>query len=131
MSRIWSEPYDALRHQTFMPDEFGGGEAVARHHRSPTLQPHRVFLVSVAGFTFTFHTLDEIRACLAFYEQKIQPSGRSGVAEGMVARDEVAWRHEVQRWHERLPSYLREEPKRVAVVAALTEALSRAATGEI
>jgi hypothetical protein len=34
---------------------------------------------------------------------------------------------ETQRWYDRLPMYLREEPKRVRVVAALEEALARAA----
>lgn len=131
MARIWAEPYDAARHGNPMPPDFGRDSAVERHFRAPTLEPHRVVLVRACGFTFTFHTPDEIRACLEYYERLLQPSGRSGVAEGMAARGEVAWRHEVQLWHERLPLYLREEPKRLRVVAALREALRRAATGEL
>jgi hypothetical protein len=90
-----------------------------------------VVLVRVCGFTFIFHTVNEIRACLAFYARKLHPSTRSGVAEGMVARDEVAWRHEVERWYERLPLYLREEPNRLEVVAALEEGVRRMEKGDI
>lgn len=59
------------------------------------------------------------------------PSGRQADAASAVAAGEVASRHEVQRWHERLPLYLREEPKRLKVVAALSEALRRVEAGEL
>lgn len=127
MTKIWSEPYDSLRHRSPMPPT-PEREAIAdRHFRSKTLEPYRVILVRVCAFTFEFHTVDEIRACLAFYARKIHPSGRSAAA----AEADVAWRHEVQHWHERLPLYLREEPKRVQVVAALEEALRLALAEKI
>jgi hypothetical protein len=135
MARIWTEPYDPQRHQAPMAREVpvrgGGPHPAARLSRTPTLERHRVILVRVASFTFVFHTPEELRACLAFYARKLHPSGRSAAAANAVASGNVAWRRHVQRWHERLPLYLREEPKRLKVVAALSEALRRAETGEL
>jgi hypothetical protein len=108
-----------------MPGGMGRDAALARHYRNPTLEPHRVVLVQVSGFTFTFHTVDEIRACLTYYEGKIHPSSRSAAAAAAVRIGEVTWRLEVERWYERLPLYLRKEAKRVRVVCALQEALAR------
>jgi hypothetical protein len=135
MARIWTEAYDPPRHQAPMlgdvPVRGGEPHPASRPARAPTLERHRVMLVRVASFTFVFHTAEELRACLAFYARKLHPSGRSADAASAVAAGEVAWRHEVQRWHERLPLYLREEPKRLKVVAALGEALRRAEAGEL
>ncbi len=128
MAKIWTEPYDPQRHQAPMLGEVPvrGGVPHPVHRLTRTLERHRVMLVRVASFTFVFHTQEELRACLAFYARKLHASGRSAAAARAVAVDDVAWRREVQRWHERLPLYLREEPKRVKVVAALSEALRRA-----
>jgi hypothetical protein len=108
-----------------MPSAMGRDATLARHYRNPTLETHRVVLVQVCGFTFTFHTVDEIRACLTYYLRKIHPSSRSAAAARDVRIGEVAWRLEVERWYERLPLYLRKEAKRVRVVCALQEALAR------
>jgi len=109
-----------------MGSELDEPRAIARQSRAPTLSPHRVLLVRVAGFTFEFHTLGQVRACLAFYERKLQPSGRSADRGSAVAEGKVSWRHEVQRWHERLPLYLRDEPARQEVVAAMRAAVLEA-----
>ena len=107
--------------------EAGEPLGVARHHRAPTLEPHRVVFVRVAGFTFEFHSLDQIRTCLAFYQQPHHPTSRLPVSTGDYGGDQS----ETQRWFERLPLYLREAPKRRLVVKALEDALARAATGKI
>jgi len=123
MPRIWSEPYSSKRHAAPMPAHLGGGAARARHHRSSTLFPHRVVLVNVCSFTFVFHSAEEIRACLDYYSRKVHPSSRSAAAAWAVARGEVTWRWEVERWYERLPLYLRKETKRSRVIIALQRAL--------
>jgi hypothetical protein len=106
--------------------EFGQSEGEVRHHRAPTLEPHQVLFVRVAGFTFEFHSVEQVRACQAYYASKHHPSSRLPVATGEYGGDHS----EVQRWFERLPLYLREEPKRLQVVAALNDALHRVALGE-
>ncbi len=83
---------------------------------APTLGPRRVLFVSVCAFTFEFHSLDQLRACLAFYARKHHPSRRRDIGG--------ADHWELERWFERLPLYLREESKRERVVAALQSALA-------
>ena len=36
--------------------------ALGHHLSAPTLEPHRVILVRVAGFTFEFHSIEQLRA---------------------------------------------------------------------
>jgi len=73
--------------------------------------------VKVCSFTFTFTSIDQLNACLDYYGQKIHPSSMLPAAQ-MASADH--W--ELQRWFERLPMYLLEEPKRRKVVQALTSA---------
>ena len=85
--------------------------------RAPTLEKYDVYFVSVCGFKFEFHSIEQIRACLKYYSVKIHPSSRMDIGG--------ADNWEMQRWYERLPMYLREEPKRQKVVKALQKALSQ------
>jgi type VI protein secretion system component VasA len=118
MARIWIEPYQA--HSGPPMDYWGSAEAAA-HWRAPTIVPKNVLVVSVASFTFHFFSVEQLRDCLAYYEQKTHPSSRLPVG-GMDH-----W--EAQRWFERLPMYLLEEPKRAKVVKALNRALTVAESG--
>ena len=102
-------------------------EQPSRYWRAPTLEPHQVAFVRVAGFTFEFHSVAQIHACLRDYATRHQPSSRLPVESGDYGGDQS----ETQRWFERLPLFLREEPKRLQVVAALEEALRQVATGKI
>ena len=129
MSKIWSEPYDSARHRNRMNWGWGAPEPEqrARHLHAPTLEPHHVVFVRMAGFTFEFHSVEQVTACRAYYAQKHHPTSRLPVQSGHQGGD----RHETQRWFERLPLYLREEPKREQVVAALDEALRLIAAGKV
>lgn len=120
MSRIWSEPYNPDRHRNPMRNGWDGPAtpAVERYWRAPTLSRHRVLFVQVCGFTFEFHGPEQLAACLAFYAQRHRPTSRLPVADGSYGGDHA----ETQRWFERLPLYLLEEPKRLQVVAALEAA---------
>lgn len=93
-------------------------QGVDLYWRAKTLEPHEVLFVRVVGFTFEFHSVEQVRACLAFYARKLHATSRLPTEGGD--------RWEFQRWFERLPLFLREEPKRKKVVAALEEALHRA-----
>jgi hypothetical protein len=106
-----------------MGQEAGPAQSSEHYRRAPTLSSPRVLFARVAGFTFEFHSIAQSQACLAFYAARIHPSGRSEARATAVREGEVTWRWEVERWHARLPLYLREEPRRVRVVAALTAAL--------
>jgi hypothetical protein len=75
-----------------------------------------VYFVRVCSFTFEFHSIEQIEACLEYYSQKTHPSSRLSIG--------AADHWEVQRWFERLPMYLLEEPKRQKVVKALAAALA-------
>jgi len=84
--------------------------------RSPfDFRAKAVCRVRVCSFTFFFANSEQLKVCLDFYSRKIHPSSRTKHMNG------DHW--EIQRWCDRLPLYLREEPKRVKVVAALSRAL--------
>jgi hypothetical protein len=83
-----------------------------------TLLPQETWFVRACSFTFAFHSREQLEACLAYYRRKIHPSSLIP-AETLGGGDH--W--EFQRWFERLPAYLLEEPKRKKVVAALSRAL--------
>ena len=125
MTKIWWEPYRAGIGNPML-SEVGTPPALERYFQAPTLARSRVLFVRVAGFTFTFHSPEQLRACLDFYARKLHPTSRSAERADAVRSGEVCGRFEVERWYERLPLYLREEPKRLRVVAALEAAVRRA-----
>jgi hypothetical protein len=125
MAKIWKEIYGGKydkagrfpsRPQNYMPKI---GEA------PPFYIPAEVWFVKVSGFTFIFHNLDQLVACLDYYSSKTHPSS-------IISKDNLAadlgpnWREErgwgLPRWFERLPMFLLEPSKRKRVVAALTQA---------
>jgi hypothetical protein len=115
MARIWKETYDSAKHQA--PIEYwGSGDD---HLRAPGLIPKDVVLVHVASFTFQFMTVHQLRECLSYFEQKIHPSSRRPIPP----ESSIGLHGESQRWFERLPMHLLEEPRRQKVVDALTRAL--------
>jgi hypothetical protein len=116
MPRIWLEPY---RDQS-IPIEYWGTRAVKAN--TAGLIPDNVLMVSVASFTFHFVSVQQIRDCLAYYERKTHESSRIS-----IPGDLDHW--ETQRWFDRLPMYLLEEPKRAKVVKALNRALALAESG--
>jgi hypothetical protein len=94
-----------------------------------SLIPRFEIVVEVVSFKFRFRTMKRLRECIAYYEQKTHPSSR--IPAKTIAADIGAdWRElrswEVERWFERLPMYLLEEPKRQKVLKALGAALELA-----
>ncbi len=99
-----------------------------------SLVPQYVIVVHVASFTFRFGSPEQLKACLDYYQQKIHPSSRVAAVElerqlGADWREQRGW--EVERWFERLPMYLLEEPKRQKVLKALSNALARIEAGKL
>jgi hypothetical protein len=91
------------------------------------LIPRHIITVHVASFTFRFQTVEQLRECIRYYEKKIHPSSRipakrSAAYLGKDWRKLRGW--DVERWFERLPMYLLEEPKRQKVLKALTKTLT-------
>jgi hypothetical protein len=91
------------------------GSSTSDQYRAPTLLQRQVYFVRVCSFTFQFHSVQQIQACFDFYDRKIQPSSRQHIG--------AADHWECERWFERLPLFLREEPKRQRVIKALQNAL--------
>lgn len=112
MARWWSEPLDAERHRDFMSTYHAGGVPIEPPR--DRLIERRVFFVEAAGFTFQFASLEQIRAALGYFEQRVHSGSR---------RPGVELEHYWQRWFERLPQWLSEEPRRARVVSALSRAL--------
>jgi len=107
---------------------------VASHDGKASLEPKHVIVVRVASFAFRFETVEQLRECLKYYEQKTRPTSRIPASTlaadlGEDWRKQRGW--EVERWFERLPMYLLEEPKRQKVVKALSKALALAETGAL
>ena len=112
MARIWKEAYNPQEHVDFMASAWVGGVRGLRLH-DPILHQW-VYFVHVSGFTFQFHSLEQLRTCLTYFSQKLHPSTRTP-----GPHLEHYWPH----WYERLPLKLFAEPKRQKVVQALAQAL--------
>ena len=96
------------------------------HDGKASLLRRDVIIVRVVSFTFRFTTIEELRECIKFYQQKTRPSSRVA-AKTYEAEFGQDWRSlrgwDIERWFERLPMYLLEEPKRQKVLKALCKAL--------
>jgi len=118
VARIWTEAYRSGKHSA--PWEYWG--SIDDHLRAPSLIPRNVLMVSVASFTFQFFTEQQLRDCLEYFSRKTHPSSRVTIG--------AADHWEAQRWFERLPMHLLEDPKRLKVISALSEALRLIGPGE-
>jgi hypothetical protein len=99
------------------------GVPLEQYHRAPTLQRYPVYFVRVCGFTFEFHSIQQLEVCLEFFSQKTRPSSMIRFSESDRS---IQWLHWVsQRWFERLPMQLLEERRRVRIVPALKQALQQ------
>lgn len=107
---------------------------VKRDDGKASLLPRHVSVVRVASFAFRFESLEHLRECIKYYERKTRPSSRIA-ARTLAAELGEDWREqrgwEVERWFERLPMYLLEEPKRQKVLKALSRALALAEHGKL
>jgi hypothetical protein len=109
-------------------------ELVKRRDGKASLVPQHVIVVRVASFAFRFATVEQLRECIEYYEKRTHSSSRIP-AKTLAADLGEDWRElrgwDVERWFERLPMYLLEEPKRQKVLKALSTALVLAETGKL
>ena len=136
MARFWKEPYTLEKARSLGIHEFEGGAIVRwdmegyetelplyvgewegkehlMRYRNP--EPKWIYFVHVCNFTFAFYSLVMMQAYLDYYSQKILPTR---------AQDAPHCNNDLrQHWSNRLPLYLREEPKRQKVVKALQTAI--------
>ena len=123
MSRHWKEPYLREKAIEIGIKELEGcvvtcwdeqGRDYANYSRFRA--PEQIFYVEVCGFTFAFYSMHMMKLYLEFYSQKILPSR---------CRDTPHVNHDLRQTEfMRLPLYLREEPKRLKVIKALTKAMA-------
>jgi hypothetical protein len=104
---------------------------IVKQNWSGSLLPEHVMLVYVASFRFTFKSKEQLRACIDYYSRKTHPTSR--LPERVLIEEFgedwkkfKGWPGEAERWFERLPMYLLEEPKRKKVLKALQDALNLA-----
>ena len=119
--KIWAETYVAERHANPMGWVGADPDAPAdwsRAWRITRRAAHKVVFVRVCDFDFELHDRVQLDACVRYYSRKIRPSGRLPVYTENLGGDHT----ETQRWFDRLPLYLREEPKRLKVLKALSHA---------
>src|SRR5450631_2111175 len=106
-------------------------ELVKEHDGKASPTSRHVIVVRVASFAFRFETAEQLRECIKYYEKKTHPSSRIA-AKTLAVNLGEEWRKlrgwDVERWFERLPMYLLEEPKRQKVLKALSKALTLAET---
>lgn len=118
MSQIKIETYDQIKHRNCMWGVEDDVETKSmRYWNAPTLANYNVCLVTVFSFTFEFHDIAQLDACLQYYRREVQPSSRLP-----FYTENLGDHWETQRWFERLPQYLLEKSKRPKVVAALEKA---------
>lgn len=104
------------------------------HDGKASLLRRDLIIVRVASFAFRFETVEQLRECIKYYQQKTRPSSRVSAKtyEAELGKD---WRSlrgwDIERWFELLPMYLLEEPKRQKVLKALNKALALAESGKL
>jgi hypothetical protein len=109
-------------------------ELIERHDGKASLVQEHVIVVRVASFAFRFKTVEELRECIKYYEKKTRPSSliaakRFAKYLGEDWRELRGW--DIERWFERLPMYLLEEPKRQKVLKALSKTLALIESGKL
>jgi hypothetical protein len=124
VAQIWTETFNPKRHSDCMREVTRlSGVQREQHRHAPTLQQYPLYFVRVCGFTFQFHSLEQLKVCLEFFSKKVRPSSRIRFTE---ADKQIHWLHwKCQRWFERLPMQLLEERRRVRIVPALKKALAQ------
>jgi hypothetical protein len=128
MSRIWYENY--------LPDNSQVKDVNSAIGR---VLAQKIYFVEVCSFQFQFDSLDQLKEVLEYFEQKTHPSSRLPNEEWVkaelrkdsknyrsnIARFIASEHDSIQRWYERLPMWLYEEPKRKKIVKVLKQAYDK------
>jgi len=132
MARISKEKHSGGDHHWKVPEQVRRRRDKASNNS--TLMPQDDIVVRVASFAFRFGSVEQLRDYLAYFRRKIHTSSRCP-AKKLASELGDDWRKlrgwDVERWNERLPMYLFEEPKRQKVVKALERALKLMGSGKL
>jgi hypothetical protein len=120
MARIWTETFNPKRHADKLRD-------ASQLPSAPPLQRYPVYFVSITGFAFEFHSIQQLEVCLRFFSQKVRPNS---MLQFLDTDRHILELHSVSHiWFEELPLPLLEEHRRLEITAALTKALRRFRAG--
>ncbi len=114
MSKICREKADPQKHKDFMNSFDIGGENIKKS--KDNLIKKWVYFARIDKFTFSFVSLEQVRECKEYFEQKIHPS---------TASYHPPFEHYWQPWWCRLPKGINKENKRKKVLKALDEILEK------
>jgi hypothetical protein len=81
------------------------------------------YYVRVCSFTFSFSSVEEIQEYLDYFSRKIHPTSADWAGNRRIYLN-VGDHYDRQTCFDRLPLYLKEEPKRHKVAKALQKALA-------
>ncbi len=115
MSKYWIEKYNSSKHKNKMWGE--GIKPPEGRHR--TLDPYNVYFVRECSFTFEFHSISQLDACIQHFSRKLQPSTKIPGSE-LDNYGSDYW--ERQRWFESLPKGLVSNHQRPKILKALEKA---------
>lgn len=112
MPKIWKENYPFESSQVPFHGRYGLPEPEA-----PVLE---MYFIEVCGFTFEFCSIEEITVAREWFKEKIHKSTRMKDEPYLKAERDV-----LQRWHERLPAFIKKGSKRERVIKAFDEAINK------
>lgn len=114
MSKVWREIADPMKHSDFISNSHIGGMPVTQPRDN--LLEKWVYLVDVCNFTFQFASIEQVKECKAYFEQKVHPS-----TIGYHPPFEHYW----QPWYCKLPKGINKDVKRQKVLKALHKILKK------
>lgn len=119
MAHWWTETYDPNEHVNLMKGVVDGVYSFDLDQTpSDHLVDKDVYFVRVAGFTFQFLDLRQLKIAAEYFDRRLKGSSQVGDATGAADH----W--EVQRWFERLPKGLERKERRTEIAKALKQALA-------
>ncbi len=111
MSKVWRERKNATKHKDFMNSYVLGGIPVEKRDN---LIIDWVYFAEVEGFIFQFISLEQVKECKTYFEQKTHSSTKAF---------HPPYEHYWQPWYCRLPKGITKKNKKRKVLKALNEIL--------
>jgi len=114
MSKVWREKADPKKHFDFMSNHNEGGIPIQKSRNN--LIEKWVYLAEVCNFTFQFASIEQVKECKSYFENKIHPSTMGG---------NPPFEHYWHPWFSKLPKGINKGVKRQKVIKALDKILSK------
>jgi len=114
MNKVRREIADPKKHSDFMSSYNEGGIPIEK--RKDNLINKWVYIAEVCNFAFQFQSIEQVKECKAFFEQKTHPSTRD-----IHPPHEHYW----HPWYCKLPKGIIKEVNRQKVLKALNSILDK------